>query len=216
MRQLALQGVATPAHDPAILEFLEKVMPSKGMSIFNQALMELGALICRRRQPLCLTCPVRLSCKAYAQGIQEIIPQPKKSVIKNIAAVIAVIEKNGKFFIQQRDSRGLLADLWEFPGGKIENGEAPQEALSREVREELGVEVESAKPIMNLTHFYTQFRVNLNVFVCWPKIYPTEDATHRWVARQNLVKYPMPSGSVKIVDYLLAQRVPGAANLVAI
>lgn len=204
MRQLAIEGSATPVQDPAILRFLDQVMPQKGMSVFNQALMELGALICRSRQPACLICPVREGCQAYARGIQEIIPQPKKKMIKEIQAVIAVIENNGNFFIQQRDSKGLLADLWEFPGGKIEKGESSYDALCREVKEELHVEVKSAKHLTNLKHFYTQFCVDLHVFACQSKTLPIEDKTHRWVRLKDFSKYPMPSGSVKIVEKLLS------------
>jgi A/G-specific adenine glycosylase len=214
MRQLALKGKALPEQDPAILEFLEKVLPQKGINIFNQALMELGAMVCRSRQPACLICPVKGTCQAYIKGIQEIIPEPKKSVTKDVEAVIAVIERDNKFFIQKRDSKGLLADLWEFPGGKIEKGETAYQALCREVREELRVELVSAKPLMNVKHFYTQFRVNLNVFECQPKTYPSEDATHKWVSRQNLTKYPMPSGSAKIVEKLVLSKAP--ANLAVV
>ena len=208
MRQLALKGKALPGHDPAILEFLEKVLPSQGVNIFNQAMMELGAIICRNRQPWCLICPVKEKCRAYSLGIQEVIPEPKKSLTRDLQAVIAILKKDGKFFIQKRGSHGLFADLWEFPGGKIEKGETAQQALCREMKEELNIEVAWAKPLMNVRHFYTQFRVHLSVFDCHPKSYPHEDATHKWVSRQNLAKYPMPSGSAKIVEKLAAPRRP--------
>ncbi len=228
MRQLAIKGRADALHDPAILKFLDQVMPQKGMNAFNQALMELGALICRNREPLCLSCPVKsncsieiskkflhghkivtspqegasLFCKAYKKGIQEIIPAPKNTVIKNVEAVVAVIERQGRFFIQKRSSKGLLADLWEFPGGKIEKGESARAALSREVAEELGVAVRSAKHIMNVRHCYTQFRVNLHVWSCCLNKYPAQDKIHKWVRLKDLSKYPVPSGSAKIVERL--------------
>lgn len=203
MRQLAFKGRADTSQDSRILEFLNHVMPHKEMSIFNQALMELGALVCRNREPLCLNCPVRLTCKAYEKGIQEIIPTPKKVIIKDIEAVVAVIERNGRFFIQKRSSNGLLADLWEFPGGKIEKGESPRQALLREMTEEIGTTVTSAKHIMNVRHFYTRFRVNLHVWSCRLNKYPVQDKTHKWVSMRDLSKYPLPSGSARIVERLL-------------
>lgn len=203
MRQLALKGRADTSQDTVILRFLDKVIPHKEMSVFNQALMELGALVCLNRTPRCLNCPVRSTCKAYQKGIQEIIPTPKKIIIKDIEAVVAVIERNGRFFIQKRSPNGLLADLWEFPGGKIEKGESARSALLREVTEETGTMVKSAKHIMNVRHFYTQFRVNLHVWSCRPRRYPRQDKTHKWVSRKDLSKYPMPSGSAKIVERLL-------------
>src|SRR5208282_6146676 len=97
---------------------------------------------------------------------QELIPQTTKKIIKNIQAVIAIIKKGDQYFIQKRPSKGLLADLWEFPGGKIEVGESKKKALARELNEELGVHVESSKHLFDVKHFYTQFRVNLSVFEC--------------------------------------------------
>jgi A/G-specific adenine glycosylase len=206
MRQLASEGVADVSQDPAILDFLSDVMPQKENYIFNQALMELGALVCRNREPLCLVCPVKSTCLAYEKGIQEIIPTPKKKIIKDIYAVIAVIQKGNKYLIQKRSSKGLLADLWEFPGGKIEKGETPREALKREVKEELAVDLSAAEHFVNLKHFYTQFRVHLNVWKCSIKDNPTLNANLKWVTPTQLSTYPMPSGSAKIVDKLLSKK----------
>lgn len=203
MRLLSIKGHADTTHDVKILKFLDKVMPQKGNNIFNQAMMELGALVCCNREPLCTICPVNNFCAAYKRGIQEIIPTPKKRVIKNINAVIALIKHDGKYFIQKRGSKGLLADLWEFPGGKIEERETPRTALQREIKEELGSEIHSIKEFMQLKHFYTQFRVHLNVFTCQLKNSPKTELTHRWVDGQSLKNYPMPSGSARIVEQIL-------------
>lgn len=204
MRHLAIKGHADTKNDPRILKFLDAVMPATGNNVFNQAMMELGALVCRSRQPLCLICPLKDDCQAYQKGIQEITPIVKKKNIKEIDVAIALIEKDGRYFIQKRPSTGLLADLWEFPGGKIKKGESVKTALHREVKEELACEVESAKFVMNVVHFYTEFKVNLHVFSATVKNDPPIDKTHKWVTRRHLTKYPMPSGSAKIVDKLLA------------
>ena len=202
MRQLAIDGFADTSHDEKILQFLEKVMPYKNNSIFNQALMELGALVCRSQEVLCNVCPVHMDCLAYQKGIQEIIPQQKKKVIKNINVVVAIIKQNGKYFIQKRPSKGLFADLWEFPGGKIEKGETSKEALRREIKEELNTAVEVAKPLFNLYQFYTQFRAKLHVWDCCLKDSPADGPQRKWVSATEFHKYPMPSGSAKIVDKL--------------
>jgi len=203
MRVLAIEGFADTSQDNTILKYLDQVMPARNLRTFNQAMMELGALVCRNREPVCLLCPVKKGCHGYRKGIQEIIPKVKKKVLKDIEAAIGIIEHKGKYFIQKRPSKGLLADLWEFPGGKIEKGEAPAAALKREIKEELGVEVKKIKHFMNVRHFYTQYRVNLYVSFCQLETYPIQDATHKWVSLKNLTKYPMPSGSAKIVDKLL-------------
>jgi len=202
MRLLAMEGYADLSQDPAILEYLNQVMPQQNLRTFNQALMELGALICRNREPICLSCPVKNQCLGYKKGVQEIIPKPKKRIIKEIDAAIGILKRNGKYLIQKRPSSGLLADLWEFPGGKIKGKESPVKALRRELKEELDINVKSSRHVMNVQHFYTQFRVNLHVSLCEPDSYPRIHKNRKWVSLNNLRKYPMPSGSAKIVDRL--------------
>ena len=203
MRQLAIQGAADRSHDVKIFKFLDDVMPTCGNNIFNQALMELGALVCRNREPICTICPVRKNCLAYKKNIQEIIPTPKKKIIKKLDVSIGVLRKNNKFYIQKRSSKGLLADLWEFPGGKIEKGETPEDAVHREIMEEVGIKIKSVKPFMNLVHFYTDFKIYLNVFWAEPKDEILLNKERKWVNLKSLLKYPMPSGSAKIVEVLL-------------
>ncbi len=202
MRLLALEGFADTKQDKRIEEFLNKVLPQKKAGDFNQALMELGALVCRNKEPLCILCPVSKYCRAYAQGKQEIIPEPKKKEIKDVEAVIGIIKKGNKYFIQKRPSKGLLADLWEFPGGKVEAGESKVAALTRELQEEIDTKVIKARHLFDVTHFYTQFRVKLSVFECVCAAYPKADATHQWATLKELHQYPMPSGSAKIVEKL--------------
>ncbi len=202
MRLLAIEGEATPKVDNQITEYLWEVMPQRNLRTFNQALMELGALVCRSKSPLCLLCPLKDHCAAYRQGVQEIIPPPKRKVIKDLDVAIAVIEADGKYLIQKRGSKGLMADLWEFPGGKIESGESPRQALKREVREEVDIEIAEIRHFIDLKHYYTQFRVHLKVFLCRPENPPVETADRQWVSRADLSRFPMPSGSAKIVDKL--------------
>ncbi len=203
MRLLCIEGLADTKQDAQINIYLNKVLPSKKVGDFNQALMELGALVCRSKEPVCILCPVSKYCLAYKEGKQEIIPTPKKKMITDIEAVIAIIKKGNKYFIQQRPSKGMLADLWEFPGGKVEKGETKVAALKRELQEEINVTALQSKHLFDVTHFYTQFRIRLSVFECQLAAFPKTDATHQWVSLKQLHQYPMPSGSAKIVDRIV-------------
>jgi A/G-specific adenine glycosylase len=207
MRVLGLRGTAGTRVDKTLHAFLETVFSKDSPGDFNQAMMELGALVCRSRNPQCLACPVREFCRAAREGTQEIIPRPKKLGLEKIEAVVAVIEKDGRNLIQKRPAGGLLAGLWEFPGGKVEPGESLAAALRREVREELGAEVKDARRLTTVQHAYTRFQVTLHAFTCkfrdpGFKLGPQ----HRWVTLASIRKYPLPSGSVKIVDFLAGRK----------
>ncbi len=206
MRLLAIKGFADTHQDNLILKFLDKIIPTHDVNLFNQALMELGALICRPKNPLCLICPVQKFCKSFKQKIQNKIPQSKKSLVRLINVVIAIIINDGKYFIQKRPPKGLFADLWEFPGGKIERGEKPESALKRELQEELNVHLTKCSYLMNVDQLYTQFRARLHVFACYVSPKPNPDKTHQWVSFNGFSKYPMPSGSVKIIKNLLKKQ----------
>jgi A/G-specific adenine glycosylase len=177
------------------------------MGIFNQALMELGSLVCRSKNPQCLLCPVIDFCKAYESGEQEVIPIPEKRSYNKIQAVIGIIEKKGKFLIQKRPSTGLLADLWEFPGGKIKKGETVVQALDREIHEEMGTNIDKPKFLTTVQHSYTQFQVTLHAYECALKRDPSLDKNrHRWVSLAGMHHFPFPSGSAKVIRFLGEKR----------
>jgi len=206
MRLLGLRGPAVSGVDKRLHEFLATVFPEDAPGEFNQAMMELGALLCRSRSPQCLACPVRATCVAAREGIQEIIPRPKKLSLERIEVVVAVIEKDGRVLIQERPAGGLLAGLWEFPGGKVEPGESLTAALRREIREELGAEIKDIRRLATVRHAYTRFEATLHAFRCKIESAGLEAGRRRrWVTLRGIRRYPLPSGSVKIVDFLEAE-----------
>ncbi|MFH0877624.1 MAG: A/G-specific adenine glycosylase [Candidatus Omnitrophota bacterium] len=203
MRLLALKGRADTSQDRRIEDFLNKILPNNSIGLFNQALMELGALLCRSKEPQCIPCPVRRFCLAYRRDLQDVIPVVAKRVVHKIEAVVALLENKGRIFIQQRPSTGLFADLWEFPGGKINKGESIRQALAHELKEELNVCLRTAEPFVTVQHAYTQFQVRLHAWRCSVVPLPRSDRTHKWVRLRELTYYAMPSGSAKIVECLL-------------
>lgn len=202
MRLLSIRGQARPEKDKRILNFLLGIMPQHHNDFFNQGLMELGALICRPQEPLCQQCPVKKFCQAFQNGLQNKIPKPKQQKLEDMQVAVALIRKENKFFIQKRKEKGPLAGLWEFPGGKFENGETSRHALNREVKEELGCRVQSAQYRMRIRHAYTRFRVTLEVWECTLASQPHADATHRWARLNEIDRFPLPAGTVKIIREL--------------
>jgi A/G-specific adenine glycosylase len=209
MRLAGIKGKVSSGIDKILRRQIALFFPSNHAAEFNQAMMELGALVCKPRNPMCLLCPGQRFCRAFEKGEQEIIPAPRKHISHKIEAVVGIIQKDGKYLIQKRPSSGLLADLWEFPGGKRKKGESRVETLRRELREELGAEVTDEQMLIKVRHAYTQFNVTLHAFACKLKTRPDlNKARHRWVSLRSLEKYPFPSGSAKIVRFLEQKKRP--------
>jgi A/G-specific adenine glycosylase len=191
------------------LRWAEAAMPRGRSSDYNQALMDFGSLICRPRQPRCGECFLRARCDAFRQGRQYDIPPPGRRKLKKVRAAVAVFVRDGRVYLQQRPRGGLFARMWEFPGGKMGDGETAARALRRECREELGVECRPGPKLAELTHYYTVFEVRLHAFLCEPPDGLPVDATHRWVPLAELGDYPMPSANRQIVEKLAARLTQG-------
>jgi A/G-specific adenine glycosylase len=133
---------------------------------FNQAMMELGARVCTPVRPRCEECPVREGCRAFGE-LEDPALLPRKSPRKarpHYQVAAGLIWKKGRLLIAQRPSEGLLGGLWEFPGGKQEEGESLEECLVREIREELAVEIEVGVCLARVEHGFTHFRITLHAF----------------------------------------------------
>jgi A/G-specific adenine glycosylase len=212
MRVFGREGPAAARNDPTLLERLAPLVPARRPGDFNQALMELGALVCRPANPACLRCPVRPDCRAFAAGRQEVIPAPVRRSYGKIVAVVGVIERDGRILIQRRPEEGLLGGLWEFPGGKVRPGESLPAALTRELEEEIGAKPKAVRPFMTVDHSYTRFLVTLHAFTCGLRSDPPPDPNRRWVRPAGLRAYPFPSGSARIVERIIEDRRPGPAR----
>ncbi len=205
MRLLKLSGPATTALDSVILKFLETVMPTRKCGDFNQALMELGAMICTPKDPACGKCPVKNHCQALRQGVQGQIPQPKKAIFRSITTVAGLISQNGKYLVEQRPKGGLLAGLWDFPGGQVESKDKTLKmALKARLREKLGQDCVIRGEFCRVRHSYTVNKVLLVVFhtsLAGDKFKPRHG--QRWASLQEIQKLAMPSGSAKVLKRLL-------------
>jgi 8-oxo-dGTP diphosphatase len=124
-----------------------------------------------------------------------------------IVAACALLDADGRVLIAQRSSQKQMAGLWEFPGGKIEAGERPEEALIRELREELGIEVQEAclAPFTFASHVYDDFVLLMPLYICrrWEGIpVPREHRELKWVWPQELSRYPMPPADIPLIPML--------------
>jgi A/G-specific adenine glycosylase len=190
-----------------LAEDLMDAVPEGRAGDYNQALMELGREICKPRNPLCDTCPIADPCQAYAQGIQAERPvKKKKAPTPHYDVTCGLIwNESGDLLIAKRPDDALLGGLWEFPGGKQEDGETLPECLRRELREELGIEVEVGPLFMKVKHGYTHFRITLHAFECrfLPEGGPPtcHDCTaFAWVTSDELSGYAFARADRKIIE----------------
>jgi len=202
-------NVTEPADSPvgaAILWALaEQHLPAGRAGDYNQALMDLGAMVCLPRNPNCPLCPLGGLCRARQGGFQELRPVLKpKPEVPHYTVTAAVLLRSGKVLLAKRPSPGLLGGLWEFPGGKVEAQETLAECLGREIREELGTRIRVGQSLGVFRHAYTHFRITLHAFLCellGDEPRPIQAAELAWVALPDLAGYPMGK-----VDRQIARR----------
>ena len=177
---------------------------------FNEALMELGALICTPRNPKCDLCPLAKQCQAKKRHLQDQLPlRTKRKPLPHFDVSAAVIRKNGRLLIAQRPFGGRLGGLWEFPGGKAETGETLPQCLRREIKEELNVRIKVGKPIISIEHAYTHFKITLHAFECElvsgkPQAVQVQD--FKWVRMNELEKYAFAKTDLRIIEALKAKQ----------
>ena len=187
-----------------VRSFLTAIIPPDSPGRFNEAMMELGALVCRPRDPRCRSCPLRRDCFAFLQGRTASLPlRGRKRAVPEYRAALAVIVRGGRIFIQQRPETGHLGGLWEFPGGKLRPREKPAGAVVRECREELGARVEVLAKLAEVRHAYSHFKVHLHVFICRPGEGRIRSGRpHAWVNARDLDHYPFPGANHKFFPEL--------------
>jgi A/G-specific adenine glycosylase len=207
-----------PARTPVknrLIAAAENLLARGQAGDFNQAMMELGAQVCTPRRPQCPACPVRRWCRASAEledpSRLPVRPPSKEKPHYQVAA--GLIWKDDKLLIAQRPAGGMLGGLWEFPGGKQEPGETLPECLQRELREELGIEVEVGEHLVSVDHAYSHFRITLHAFAAryvGGEPQALGCAAWCWVGIEELAAFAFPRADRRIIESLNQHRCPWA------
>jgi A/G-specific adenine glycosylase len=179
-----------------------EILPDREVSDFNQALMELGALVCLSQAPRCLVCPLRDDCAARREGIERELPElrPRPEPVEVVMGA-AIIERRRKLLFYRRSRTTLMRDLWEFPMAECRAGEEPREALVREARERYGIEVEPEDELARVKHSIMNRRITLHAFSCRlaGALAGRRETEHRWVSREEVSRLPTSSLIRKIL-----------------
>lgn len=196
-----------PSTQRRLEELALAMLPPGHAGDFNQALMDLGTLICTPGNPRCLICPLINLCQAQREGIQNDLPiratrshRPHRDVTAGV-----IWNSNDHFLITQRPLDGMLGGLWEFPGGKRRPGETLSDCLHREICEELGIEIEVGDLLCSIEHAFTHFHMTLYAFQCqWlrgdPQCLGCKDL--RWVTLDELDTFAFPVADQRIIAFL--------------
>jgi A/G-specific adenine glycosylase len=173
---------------------------------FNQAMMELGATVCTPRNPSCTACPISEFCAAKVlDRVSEFPVREKRKPVPHYHVAVGVVEDGDRMLITRRPPSGLLGGLWEFPGGKVRDGETAEQACQREIAEEVSLSVEVGDFVGRVRHAYTHFKVEMDVFRCryaGGEIELNGPTDFRWVVHEELEEYAFPRANHKFIPLL--------------
>ena len=213
-----LFNISAPLKEKETKKLVERlanqILPSGKARLFNQALMDFGALICSPRAPKCTECFFSSSCQALQQDVvnsRPVLLKKEKQIV--VEMVSGILVGNGKVFIQQRLANDVWGSLWEFPGGNVESKETLEDALAREFLEETEIKINVHDKLVSVTHFYTKYKVNLHCFMCsikdgdTKKLYPVLHAAQQaeWVTLDQLDQYGFSAGHRRVIEFLKEQ-----------
>jgi A/G-specific adenine glycosylase len=189
----------------------ELLLPARRVGEFNQALMELGALVCTPAAPQCSHCPLLDQCAAYRAGLQDQIPaRAVPPPTEDVQEVAVVVYRGGNVLLVQRPAQGRWAGLWEFPHGPLHNGESHEDAAIRVAHELVGLEVSLGPELLTVRHGVTRFRITLVGFEARHRRGRFRSAFYaqgRWLKPEQLRDYP-----VSVPQRRLAQELTAAAR----
>ena len=185
------------------------LVPFKNPGQFNEALMELGALVCTPSSPLCTACPVKRHCLAFKKN--TVGQLPKKTKLKKITKVEAcavILERKGMYFIHRRPDGQIMGGLWEFPEWKMKDGTRSKEERQKSLlSQKLSIPRQSFSFLKRIKRHYTRFSEDLSVYAAevpkTPSCLENQWDQNKWVRAAHLKNFPFTSAHAKIRSLIL-------------
>ena len=192
----------------ALWSFSETLVPKERAGDFNQALMELGSVVCTPKSPDCPSCPVIKFCPTFQAGLQSQVPAAtRKMKYENLhEAVVLVAKSSGtgqaKFLIRVCGENERWTGLWDFPRFKVESKQ-PLASMHQQLKILSGLDASIEATGVQLKHAVTKFRITLDVYRCMDfqgRLTRKKSETFRWATREQLAALPMSVTGRKIAD----------------
>lgn len=182
--------------------YVRELISREDPSSFNQGVMELGALICTPKTPMCMFCPVQEHCQAFAEGIQQDLPIKKKAKKQKRLPYIALLIKNNsdQYVIEKRADQGLLANLWQFP--MVPMNEVDLDNIEDWVKKEYGLTIIVGNKRGKLRHVFTHLIWQLEIYEAEISQAKLADNRLRFVPKRELKNLPFPVSHIKMMRYL--------------
>jgi A/G-specific adenine glycosylase len=181
----------------------EDILPTKDVARFNQALMELGSLVCTPASPRCEECPLAGVCRANAAGMQDKIPVPKaKQTYTDVREAAVIIRRNGSVLLRECGESERWAGLWDFPRFALES-EGPlfaRDEIVTKVRAQTGITCAPGSLLKTIKHGVTRYRITLDCYAASVVSGRAKDV--RWIAKSELTKLPLSTTGRKIVQMI--------------
>ncbi len=205
-RLLALpDDVGLPATKKKLQRLADDLLLRDRPAATNEAWMELGALVCTPRNPRCPACPLRGVCRAAKSNNTAAFPNKKKKMKvphKVVGAAVILNAKNQILVAQRKPEGGMLAGLWEFPGGKIAEGETMPQCIARELKEEMGLNIEVGPHLVTVHHAYSHFTIELHAHfarIRSGRPRHVDCAGHAWTTRDRFDDFPFSKADHEII-----------------
>ncbi|MGJ7918936.1 A/G-specific adenine glycosylase [Neobacillus sp. LXY-4] len=203
---LITEDIAKPSVRKIFEQAVRTIISYENPSYFNQALMELGALICTPTSPSCLLCPVRDHCHAFSEGVQDQLPVKTKKKRERLVSIVSAVLSNheGKLLIHKRPKEGLLANLWEFPNVETHlTFKNEKQHLMKSLQEKFMVEAVIGDYLGQIDHVFSHLEWNIHVYKGNMTTEVEESPELRLVSLDELSEYAFPVSHQKMLKMYL-------------
>ncbi len=204
-RLFCIRGdLRTPTNQKKLWQLAAELVADQDPGTLNQAMMELGALVCTPRTPSCSACPLKRNCVAQKRGLQKTVPPVRASLRKKrINYACAVIQRGHFVLLARRPFEGLLGGLWEFPGGELHSNLSETKSLTKHLKERLGICVRPEESLAQVRQLLTHRELVIRAFAgCMkPQKFRLKWYTEvRWIPVAKLKATALTAGMRKCAD----------------